>query len=474
MRGGSESFLIKDSAYYQSKMTAAIGVSTERVYEELRSHVWRSRNKGNGKLRSEVENGRLSAHIRRQSIATATGLSIKTVQRRLNVLRDIGWVRSVNGQPMGEALVYELGYTLQGGVEVFYADVDCREFHLHLERVAEERESDVSHIPDKDRVELARRWMSNKNKAVREGGSQSPTPWVTESHPTREGGSQRPSGINNPAGEEINKPVNIDRAQERAKDSQTGPVPKTFAVRDRDSKTKKKSRPSRSNRGTSKKKTNSEAKTHENGVTTFALDDSGDARLAGAKAAEAEGKAKADKQVVADARRRNRARRTEKMDKKVGDEQRAQNLRGGGTVSIHKESRRLWGVLQDLLQEFDADFPRTDWKAKANTKARGQMTQLVELYGGEAVERAMTYMVRNWEVLTGRYFKNGSRGFPNLGALLALHETLFRESIIWSRHAATLEEWETWKKDNPGDFYPPDDLKARRLKARKELEALGF
>lgn len=465
MRGGSESYLIKDSAFYQSKMAAALGVDTIAVYEELRAHVWRSRSRGNGKMRAEVRKGHLSVGIRRQTLADSTGLSVKTVQRRVNLLREIGWVRSENGQPLGGALVYELGHVIQGGMEVFYADMDCREFCLYLEELADQTEDQVYSIPVLERVRLAREWVTRKDRGLYQangGRSESPTPSVTESHLPPEGGSESPSVIDNPSGERIDKPKKCPGGC--APDTQTGPGPKHW------------NQPA----GQERSKRSQEKMKEEQMAPSLLLTKGGDSghddgnRFEGAVDAEKRGKAKADSEKVKEAKRLIVERRSEKLSKKTADESRVKNLEGRQyPPAVVKEARLAWDVYKAEIEAWDDAFVVPQWSAKGSTKTRGQVLELVSMYGGEATGQALRYVVRNWKTLGERMFKNSPGGVPNLGRLFAMHEQLFREATIWGRHRGVLEEWEGWFQENP--MKPaPADLKERYEGAQQGLSALGL
>jgi hypothetical protein len=465
VRAGSEHFICKDFPFYDSMVMPVLGLQAIAVYEVLRRHIWRARDRGAPKVREAFRAGKLAATIGRTKVAELTGLSVKQVGREMNTLRRIGWVRSANGFRKGEALLYQLGERQTGYPEHFYADGDLRELWLTLEALAEERGLErVTELPCAVRREVAQGWFDGV-------GTVSPKGRDCESQPPSEGRDCESLRMGEPSGgEEKEKAENRDRAS--ANDS-TGPQPKALEAGARKSGSKNKGRPSGTRMGSAQTDAD-----RERGGAEFAIDEEPEDRFAAAAEAEQAGRAKSDKQVAADVRRaqaRNKGKRSKQVAATQQNEQRARNLKGGqAPPNIYREAKRLWGVLQGLLEEVDSDFPRTAWNAKANVKARGQMSQLVEMYGGEPTELTLTYMVRNWELITERYFKNGSRGFPNLGALFALHESLYREAVVWGKHSAVLQEWDDWQKANPNDFYPPDGLKVRYQKARESLKGLGF
>ena len=96
------------------------------------------------------------------------------------------------------------------------------------------------------------------------------------------------------------------------------------------------------------------------------------------------------------------------------------------------------------------------------------------MYDGEKTEIALSYVVRNWEIVSSRYFKNNPSGFPSVSLLLNCHVSLFHESQVWNDNRDVLVEWEKWQQENPNNFYPPEELKERLNQARTELNALGL
>jgi len=457
MRGGSESFIIKDSAFYQSKLTAAVGGDTIIIYEELRSRVWRSRSKGNGRLRNEVKNGRLSANIRRQTVSVATGYSIKTVQRRLNFLRDIGWVRSVNGHQTGEALVYELGQ-LHGGVEVFYSDMDCREFYGALEKLAAREETTVGNIPDTLRVELGKEWITKENRNLHTVGSSRPYSKATQSPPQGQDGSPRPLSINNPSGSTIDKTKKY-----------TGRCAPVYTSDDF-------SRPI-SVKGKTNDVLNEEQEVSTNTETETAS--SAIDPVEKARAVIQASTKKADEQIIKNSKTRAQrlllAQRDKQLQRNQDRDQKKKNLKGGTrhTRETLQGARRLWAVYTDLIKDMNDTLPIPAWSANGNAKARGQVCNLVEMYGSSDTEQALQYMVRYWASLHTRFFKKSPPGVPNIGLLVSMHDVLFKEAALWGKHREVMEQWDDWYRENPRKR-APQELRAQYKVAKKELVALGL
>ena len=420
-------------------------------------------------MRAEVRKGNLSVSIRRQTVAESTGLSVKTVQRRINTLREIGWVRSENGQLLGEALVYELGYVIPGGVEIFYADVDCREFYLHLEELADRAEEQIYHIPVAERVRLAKEWVAKKNRGVfrtNGGGSESPTPSVRESHPPVGGGSESPSIIDNPSGRRI------DKSEEYTGRSASVYIPDL--------------EPEPLDRRLEPEQRTKEQKEEKELMAEFALDtlkdaeeDGVDDRLARAEKVANDGKAKADAQrEAAEVKRLQRELvegRTRQVEDGARKDQKARNLKGGTkyTRDVLRSSRDVWDLFARLVKNRDETLPVARWNADGNAKARGQVCRLVDMYGGQATIDAVRYVVGNWDAINERFFKRGVGSPPNFNLIASMHESLFREAAIWSKHRGVLEEWEAWFRDNPMKL-APDDLKERYNGAQQALVALGL
>jgi len=505
MRGGSESFLLKDLAFYRSKMTAALGVDTERIYEEIRTHVWRSRVQGSRKLRDAAKSGDLSASLCRTTIAHSLGLSVRTVQRRINYLRSIGWIRAENGHGSGEALVFQLGYVLPGGLEVFYADVDCREFCNHLTDLAEQQETTVSKLPVLDRARLAREWLNRSDRSVLIPSIYTTAPGVVPQrhYPSAtvalvEGGVV-PQGhliIDNPSGSGIDKSEEYTGGE--PPEHISGPQPKLMAD---PSDANVSGRPSSKNKrqyGNDTKNKNELGETNtdevEEGITTSALDNAldsgqdGDERFARAQEAGKVGAQKADVQNDKNNKRRERraqvqecqerliAGRTGQMEASDANAQRRENLKGGTQYSyeVIQGGREVWKVYAELLKERDSRLPVVRWNASGNAKARGQVYRLVDMYGTDATIGAVQYTLENWDSINQKYFKR-TGNVPNFGLISHMHESLFREAALWGEHRGVVEEWKSWMRDHENDDErPPSELRARYKKAKAALEAFGL
>jgi len=433
-------------------MTSAIGLDAERIYEELRAHVWRSRTQGALKMLAEVREGRLSSNMCRKSIAKSLGLSVRTVQRRLDFLREIGWVRSDNGHRTGEALVYQLGVKGPGGTEVFFADVDCREFYISLEeRASQEELPSVSRLSEDTRIELAKEWISRENRDLNGVMPQSHIPCATEALKQRGDVPQGHLVIDNPFGGIINKSEKYMGRSAPNKNSGT----------------------SKSTQRQAKKPPDSGLE-DEKEITTSALDTGSD-RLAAAEKVADTAAEESDIQIDKNRIKRERRKRVDGSLKDLSrkDQNRA-NLRGGTskTNSTRKAARNLWDLYEELIHEIDESAPVAPFNADGNEKARGQLYNLIGMYGEATIALTLRYAFRNWEPITKRLFKKET-GLPNISLIVAMHDTLVREAAIWSKHRGVFDEWDDWSRDNPA-LRPPAAMRERYADACKELKALGL
>ena len=476
MRVGPEQFIYRDFAFIDAMILPAVGPKTVAIYDVLRRYIWRASDKGAKRSRDAFKKGKLSATITRDRLAQMSGVSVRTVQRHLNRLRDIGWVQWMSGNGTGETVVYELGIRTPDGFEVFYADASARRLWLGLEELAVEQGAErVTDLPCNTRLTFAKAWFEPQEEEGEGGGDKNVTRVVTEVSPgvvTEMAPSNR-----EPFGEEIEKSEYTGRC---APMCVPGPGPEHW------------DRPSGPERRT---KDDIEEEEDEL-MAEFALDtqegsgdDSDDDRFARAAKVAEGGKAKADRQTKANQKKRAKKKavvdtealvngliegRTEKVKDNEKKDQKRRNLKGGTkyTYAVLKASREAWDVFTRLLKERDKTLPVARWNADGNAKARGQVCRLVDMYGGEATIETVRYVVGNWDSINERFFKKIT-GLPHFGMIAAMHEPLFREASVWSKHSEVLEEREAWFRDNP--MKPmPRELKERYEVARRELSALGL
>jgi AraC-like DNA-binding protein len=179
--------------------------------------------------------------------------------------------------------------------------------------------------------------------------------------------------------------------------------------------------------------------------------------------------AQAQDQIEA-AKARFRAAREEKLAKTRDKEIKEQNLKGG-VVSLSR-TKILKRLEARWMQEMADRFPGLKF-ATWGPKEKKQAYDLVEKYGGEIIEYAVQYLIREWERIQARYLK-GKGSVPGLGFLLKFHDSLVPEAQRYGKLLAIREEWQGWFKQHPGDMYPPGDLEKRYQEARRDLEALGL
>lgn len=458
MRVGPEQFIYRDFAFIDAMILPVVGFQTVGIYDILRRYIWRATEQGSRRARAAFKDGKLAATISRSKLAMMTGLSVRTIQREINKLRDIGWVRSESGNGTGETVVYELGYRSPETGEVFYADVDARELWYGLEGLAADEGWDrVTNLPCEARQAFTAAWFEGKGS----GDSRDTTPVTAVTPPPGGLVTRVAPRIENPSGREIEK---AEEYAGRSAPAHT-PGPKHW-----DAPSGRKQRSS------------SKDEEQDSIGSKIALDnalDSGEdeGRFERAAAAATNGKAKADSQQEANIRRKLKRQRTEQVKRVQQDEQRSSNLKGGTkyTHAVIRAARDSWDVYTSLIKTSYPSMPVVRWNADGNAKARGQMCRLVDMYGGEATQQAIRYMVGNWDAINARFFKKGPGSVPNFGLLTSMHESLFRESALWDEHREVVEEWEAWQGAHADDDEtPPSELQGRYENARTALESLGL
>lgn len=136
------------------------------------------------------------------------------------------------------------------------------------------------------------------------------------------------------------------------------------------------------------------------------------------------------------------------------------------------DARKVRVHLKEIwLSEIQKAYPGPTLQAWTG-RERGQLNHVLDHYDADRVEDAFRYVIRNWQMLSQRLFKEGRRApIPSLGVVAALHATLIPEASIWAKHRSTLEEYA-----NYGGEYEerPSELLERYLEAKKELKSLGL
>ena len=125
---------------------------------------------------------------------------------------------------------------------------------------------------------------------------------------------------------------------------------------------------------------------------------------------------------------------------------------------------KLW------LEEFAAAFP--DLPPSTNQRWEAHHFRdalfLLQRYSGDEVTVTLRYVLREWASIRERIFK-GDAEQPVLRMVGKLHARFVREALAWEKWAPVLQEYRAWREENPGDPFPPSDLKARYDAAKKEL-----
>jgi hypothetical protein len=156
------------------------------------------------------------------------------------------------------------------------------------------------------------------------------------------------------------------------------------------------------------------------------------------------------------------------MDSSDRADNRQENLGGKPPT---REVKALWNVWLAEMQTCYPGLTIVRWGGDD----RGKIGVLIKDCGSSAVvENALRYVVRNWKTLGKRYFKGNMNAVPSVGFLVKMRATLVPESEIWSKHAATLAEFEQAQKQFTDPFSFPEDLRNRVKQAREELAGIGL
>lgn len=461
MQAGSDQFILKDFAFYDSMATAVVGVGTIAVYEVLRRNVWRKGNTGGRQLRIAIKTGVLASCVTLAKLSLYTGISVRQIHRHLNHLRDLGWVKDVTEASDGRAIVFEMGETGPDGAERYLADEDVANLWEYISQDAEAQGWDRPlDILCAERFAIASKWFDRPSRrpAVLPALPDSPKSPATVADPPCQNG-RGPLPVSPPEYIDPNIHNSIERSEEYTS--------RAYArdVRESSCSTGVEHRPDRSDQDAGVEQ-DLEEESGEIAIDAhLEANDTGPTTLARRLAA-------ADREAES-AVEKNRTQKIENERRLRTKEAKAKNFSGRPVEqSLHKDLQKLWSVWYDVITETNA--PPASWLAKdGDVAGRQQATKLLKMYGCDRTVQAVSYVVRNWEVIGKRFFKQVP-GVPSLGMVLRFHEVLFREAPRWGQHQEVLEEWEKWWKDNPAAAYAPDDLQARHDTASSELSALGL
>jgi len=191
-------------------------------------------------------------------------------------------------------------------------------------------------------------------------------------------------------------------------------------------------------------------------------------------------KAKSDSQKEANRKRAERRaieRNNQDRDKQVSDkqkkEQKQKNLKGGTSTTYQKrkEAREVWDIYVELLREYHngVKVPVPHFEAKGNGKLRGQLYNVIGMYGLDVTKQTVTYMMKHWDQLQERFF--GKVSPPNISLLFGMHSTLAPEAAIMNEHLKVIEEVERMIQSGKR-FRMGSELNERYNAAKKAVQAL--
>lgn len=168
-----------------------------------------------------------------------------------------------------------------------------------------------------------------------------------------------------------------------------------------------------------------------------------------------------------------KAKKEAQLKKSSLDTQRIQNLSGKlKDGSLRSAVNSLFATWKLLMEE---RYPDTT-VAKFGPREQNICSQLMAAnYSVGEIQKAMEYIVRDWDTIGARFFKNNKSGVVTLGTLYGLHESIFREAVLVDQARAVRTEFKLWMKENPGKMMSvPKTLQDRNKDAKTYLENLGL
>lgn len=163
------------------------------------------------------------------------------------------------------------------------------------------------------------------------------------------------------------------------------------------------------------------------------------------------------KKAMTDERRKQR----EKQEREMGMEP--------AEVPPENPRGRLQYVWREEMKACFSQYPvARQWSGKDWKVAE----KLLESYDLDHVEVAIVYVIRNWEALRRRFFKDKDAGpTPTLGFLQYFNSSLLPESVVWAEQGKIVEEYEAY---GPANAPRPAELRDRYFEAVRQLKGLGL
>lgn len=533
MRLGKEAFVPVGYSFWDTGFFAVHSPYLYPLYIGLRRYLWRSLQKGSARSRRAYEEGRLCTTVSLKKLRRYTRYNLKTLCKHLHKLRDLGWIK-IDDREKGSTLLIELGHFINGE-EYYYIDGDLLACQQALnERMQKEGYRYLYDMPDDLYHECAHNWFepgpqrTEVIKRIHNGVYAYPedtpenmedahlntcegVPFLGGTPLPRNGGTPLPR---NGGGTYVkrDKAMEGDKAVEKGKEtlrvseslrSARSTAPLRCAESSNGSKrsfepkatqTQGAFEGSKDERESSAQcgkgvpvNTMSEGKNEKSSAIDNALDNEpesreGDTRFESANALIGKARARADRQQKKNTQRseqraRNRIlqQREEKTQGIKKKDQKKKNLKGGTNITYQqrKDAREIWDIYVELLREYHngVKIPVPNFDAKGNGKLRGQIYNVIDMYGVDVTKQALEYMMRYWDKLHQRFFGRGA--MPNISMLFGMHGTLVPESALLAGYQAVIDEVEQLYAKNPRTRLGAE-LKARYTDARKAKQALGL
>lgn len=175
-------------------------------------------------------------------------------------------------------------------------------------------------------------------------------------------------------------------------------------------------------------------------------------------------------QTVDAAKARARSVAQASSDKNRKREKNLANLQGKvQPVGKRKQMEQIEAQWRSALHDKFPELALAQWAGRE----RGQVQMLIEKYGGPLAGLSLDYVVKNWEIIRGRFLK-GTGGVPSVGFVLRFHEVLVAEAQQWTAVKIVQAEIEQWQRENPSIPVLPHELSSKARSLAPTAKALGI
>jgi hypothetical protein len=483
---------------YDSGAVAALGDRLVSVYLGLVRFIWRSPEKAALDLRPLVKKGYLLVRVGQDTLGAMLQLHRNTIAQNIRKLEELGWVHVAAST--GKSSVYVVGYvqktlTENGGVkktETLFADLFVDDLWEAVLKVADAQKIDTFQLTIHHRVAIAehRKWgaAAAAKQAIKATGAHALFPGNTGDVGT---------GL-----EEILGPKAVRESESNPHNSSTRPAQPTVrsckekpvqlpteglaAAIPSDSEEESLEEENLKKKNEKKFATEAGASPAEPptveifpgvfGDKSSSGSNLGSSALKGVKAPpegtpnlrDALGSYKTvSLKDVAGQQAKWAEDSAEREKKKAAKKRLLENLQGTGTPKhMRAAMKRLERTWRSEVAQYYPKAKIAVWEGKV----RGKIRYMLDKYDEAAVNRAIVYLVRNWEVLKVRFKRTGM--LPNIHIMHSFRDQFVNDAAEYHGVRGALEAYHRWKKENKG--FPPRNIRGEYKKAKAKLEALGL